>query len=249
MSTLELKLQALGRELAFPPDPDLVGTVRAATARPRRVWWRRPAVLALAVAAVAIGAVLAVPDARSTILRWIGIGSVRVELVEELPELEVRSDLLLGSRVSRAEAERRFGRPLLDAPEGLVGEPDEVWFGFGPAGRRVTYLWGTKEDPRLLLQQFRAGVDPILGKKIVQEKKVGGAGTSVRFATVNGRDALGLFGAPHFVLYLDPDTGDVIEDQVYLAGNVLLWESGDLTLRLEGDLEFWEMLRIARRTR
>jgi hypothetical protein len=30
---------------------------------------------------------------------------------------------------------------------------------------------------------------------------------------------------------------------------VLLWESGDLTLRLEGDLEFAEMLRIARRTR
>jgi hypothetical protein len=248
VNELELQLQALGRELAFPPAPDLVGRVRAATARPRRASWRRPLVIALAALAVAVGAVLAVPDARSTILRWIGIGSVRVELVDELPDVPVRTTLPLGEEVSRAEARRLFGRPLLRPRLDDLGEPDAVYFGLGPGGTRVTYLWGAREKPKLLLQQFRGAVDAGLGKKVVQDKKTA-RGTSVRFATVNGRPALGLFGEPHFLMYLDPRTGEPVEDQVYLAGNVLLWESGDLTLRLEGDLEFAEMLRIARRTR
>ena len=87
-------------------------------------------------------------------------------------------------------------------------------------------------------------MSPELGKKVAQNER-----TSVRFATINGKPALGLFGAPHFRLSRDPATGEPVEDQVYLAGNVLLWEKGDLTLRLEGDLTFAEMLRIARRTR
>jgi hypothetical protein len=206
-------------------------------------------VLALAALVVAVGAALAVPDARSTILRWIGIGSVRVEFVDELPEVDVRGNLLFGRQTTLAAAERQFMHDLLLPPKDLVGEPDEIYFGYGPAGRRVTYLWGTKEDPKLLLQQFRADVEPFFGKKVIQDKKLAEGGTKVRFATINGRPALGLFGAPHYLMYLDPDTGRPVDDQVYLAGNVLLWESGDLTLRLEGDLNFAEMLRIARRTR
>lgn len=248
MTELELRLQSLGRELAFPPEPDLAGRVRAATVRARRASWRRPLVIALAAFAVAVGAVLAVPDARSTILRWIGIGSVRVELVDELPDVPVRTTLPLGEEVSGAEARRRFGRPLLRPRVEDLREPDAVYFGPGPGGTRVTFLWGSRDEPRLLLQQFRGAVDEGLGKKVVQDRKTA-KGTSVRFATVNGEPALGLFGEPHFLMYLDPRTGEPVEDQVYLAGNVLLWQSGDLTLRLEGDLDFEQMLRIARRTR
>jgi len=248
MSVLEQQLRDLGRELAFPPEPDLVARVRAATARRGRPRWRRPLAIALLALAVAVGAVLAVPDARSTVLRWIGIGSVRVELVDELPALEVQGRLDLGTEVGAAEARRRFGRPLLRPRGDEVGDPDAVYVGAGPSGDRVTFLWGSPAEPKLLLQQFRGAVDPALGKKVVQDKKLG-QGTSVRFATVNGAPALGLFGAPHFLMYLDPVTGEPLEDQVYLAGNVLLWESGDLTLRLEGDLTFAEMLRVARRTR
>lgn len=248
MTELELQLRSLGRELAFPAEPDLVGRVRAATARPRRPSWRRPLVIALAALAVAVGAVMAVPEARSTILRWIGVGSVRVELVDKLPDVPVRTSLPLGEEVSQAEARRRFGRPLMRPRLADLREPDAVYVGYGPGGTRVTYLWGTRDEPKLLLQQFRGAVDAGLGKKVVQDKKTA-EGTSVRFATVNGEPALGLFGAPHFLMYLDPRTGEPVEDQVYLAGNVLLWESGELTLRLEGDLEFEQMLRIARRTR
>jgi hypothetical protein len=240
VSVLEQQLRELGREIAYPPEPDLVAGVRAATAAPRGRDRRRLLVLALAVLAVAAGAVLAVPDARSTLLRWIGIGSVRVELVDELPELPVKTTLDLGPEVSPGEAERRFGRPLLRPRLDDLSEPDAVYYD----GRRASFLWGTRERPKLLLQQFPGGVAPEYGKKVAQ-----GSDTSVRFATVNGAPALGLFGAPHFLMYLDAATGEPVEDVVYLAGNVLLWESGDLTLRLEGDLTFAEMLRIARRTR
>lgn len=243
MAELELQLRQLGTELAFPPAPDLRGGVRAQIAerRPRRRF--RPAlVVAFAVLAI-LGAVLAVPEARSQIQRWLRIGLIRVELVDELPKVAVQNRLLLGDRVSLEEAERLMGRPVLLPRLDDPGPPDELYFfGNGPS-RRVTALWGTRSEPKLLLQQFRGAVVPEFGKKIAA------GGTKVRFATVNGRPALGLFGEPHYFMYLDPETREGVTDRVYLVGQVLLWESGELTLRLEGDLNFAEMLRIARRTR
>lgn len=243
MAELELQLRQLGTELDFPSPPDLRGAVRARIAerRPRRRL--RPAlVLAFALLAILV-AVLAVPDARSTIQRWLRIGLVRVEIVDELPKVAVQNRLLLGDRVSLEEATRLMGRPVLLPRLDDPGPPDAIYFfGSGP-GRRITALWGTRSEPRLLLQQFRGDVEPEFGKKIA------GEGTQVRFATVNGRPALGLFGEPHYFMYLDPETHEGVTDRVYLVGHVLLWESGNLTLRLEGDLNFAEMLRIARRTR
>src|ERR671923_2747821 len=83
MPELEQALVALGRELEFPPTPDLVGAVRERLA-PRRAW-RRPLVFALAAVVVAFGIAMAVPPARSAILDFFHIGSVTVERVETLP--------------------------------------------------------------------------------------------------------------------------------------------------------------------
>src|SRR5256885_16442994 len=90
MTELEWALVALGRELDIPAGPDLRSRVRERIERePRR---RRAAVLAVALL-VALGIALAVPPARSAILRFFHIGSVPIEPVETLPPASQRSPL------------------------------------------------------------------------------------------------------------------------------------------------------------
>jgi hypothetical protein len=241
VSELEQDLLLLRHELALPPEPDLRRPVLARIERRHR---RRVAVLALAaLVVVALATALAVPEARSALQRWLRIGVVRVELVDELPQARIQSRLLLGDPVVAAEAARRFGHAVELPRVKDLGPPDRLFvFGSGPS-RRVTALWGSRSAPKLLLQQFRGTVEPEFAKKLAA------GGTDVRFATVNGRPAVGLFGAPHYFMYLDPETHRGVTDRVYLVGNVLLWQSGELTLRLEGDLDFTDMLRLARRTK
>src|SRR5438309_6707286 len=105
MPELERALVALGNELEFPPTPDLVGPLRRRLAR--RAPWRVLA-FALALLAVAFGIAMAVPQARSAILRFFHIGAVTVERVETLPRAEQRPLVAgLGPALSRHAAETR----------------------------------------------------------------------------------------------------------------------------------------------
>ena len=120
MTELERALVALGRELDFPPTPDLAAGVRERLGRRRR--WR-PALVVLAVAAVAIGIAFAVPPARSAILRFLHLGTatiVRVETllaaVDQLPE-EQRSVVALRYFVGLSEVEVA---ETLGIPQGTV---------------------------------------------------------------------------------------------------------------------------------
>ena len=83
MSSLEQRLQRLGQELEYPPEPDVAPAVLVRLDR-RPFPWRVVAV-ALAVLAVAVGAAFAVPQARTTILKWFHLRGVTVERVETLP--------------------------------------------------------------------------------------------------------------------------------------------------------------------
>ena len=119
MSELELRLKSLGRELALPEPPDLApGVLRriAEPARPRLLR-RRAVLVAIAAAVVAVGAVLAVPPARSAILDFFGIGSAEIRLVDELPEVDTgraaeprRRDLARGRAWTGAQAARTARR-------------------------------------------------------------------------------------------------------------------------------------------
>ena len=111
MSSLEQRLHELGGELAFPSEPELAPAVLAHIRR-KPFPWRRAA-LAFAVAAVALGAALAVPQARSALQRWFHVGGATVVRVETLPPAVERSQAGgLGRPVTVAEAERRLGFPL-----------------------------------------------------------------------------------------------------------------------------------------
>ena len=50
---------------------------------------------------------------------------------------------------------------------------------------------------------------------------------------------------PHVLAFVDRD-GNFRESTARLAGKTLIWQQGDVTLRLEGELSMEEALRIAR---
>jgi hypothetical protein len=230
MSELERALLAVGRELDVPEAPDLVPAVlERIESRPGRTtrWFgRRQLAIAVAVALlVALAAVLAVPDARSALLRVLHLGGERIELVDELPPAGSELDeTALGEPVTLEEARRRAGYPLREFEERpdrvyLLGTRPSVWFVYGPPG-----------DVRLLVAQTpRLVVDHDL-----IAKKAAGPGTSIEESDVDGSPAFFLSGDPHLVLLFD-ENGEVVSDSQRLAGNVLLWQDDNVAFRLEGD--------------
>src|SRR5256885_13147909 len=96
----------------MPEAPDLRSRVRERIER-RRPRYRRALVPALALL-VALGIALAVPEARSAILRFFHIGAVTIERVETLPPGRERPLTAgLGPALSLHEAEARSGVALV----------------------------------------------------------------------------------------------------------------------------------------
>jgi hypothetical protein len=239
MPELELALRDLGTSLEWPAEPELeqrvVRRTRELPAR-RPLVPRRTLVIALAVLAVAVGAAFAVPQSRAAILELFHLRGVTIERADELPTVPVQTGLgtFLGDRVTLGQARERASFEVV-VPEAL-GEPDEVYFQESPpAGGMVSFVYGTSDDPHALFTQFAGRVDQVIFKKI--------AADTVEPVTVDGQPGYWLEGA-HFFSYLDRQ-GDMQSEQVRLVGNVLLWERGTRTLRLEADISKEEALRIA----
>ena len=102
----------------------------------------------------------------------------------------------------------------------------------------VSLVYGPVATPRLVLTELRGG----LWQGFVQ--KVGASGTRVEAVTVDGAPGLFVSGDQHFVMFLD-ENGSVADEQTYLAGTVLLWNRGELLLRLEGDLSREQAITLA----
>jgi hypothetical protein len=226
MPELERELRVLGGSLAFPPTPDLAHSVVArlpAPAPARSRWPRRLAIVA-AVLGIAVIAGLAIPQARSAILRVFGIGSVRVEYVDALPAVKPDVPLFLGPEISKNDA------PFHLLESRLLGPPDGIY----ASGNVITFLYGSPDDVRLLVTQIgRPALEPEVVKKIV------GATTNATIVQIEGSLEPGLWieGEPH-VLAL-PDAPE------RLARNTLVWTQGNLTLRLEGATSLDDAIRIA----
>jgi len=227
MPEFDVALRQLGRHIEWPPTPELAPAVRSRIGK-RRAW--RPVAIALAVLVVAVGAVMAVPPARTAIFEWLGIKGVKITRVEQLPPTPVVGNLDLGRPVTLAEARRRA--PWLLVP---TDAPDSVHYSDSIPGGKVTLLWGTPTSVRLLLTEFRGET---FIEKLIQPE------TNVEEVTVDGKPGVWLEDR-HVVLYRNLK-GFTREDTARLVGQTLLWQDGEVTLRLEGDLSKEEALRIAR---
>jgi hypothetical protein len=243
MPELELALADLGRQIEFPPTPDLAPRVRERLAeRPAGrdgLMRRRGLALAFALLAVAVAAVMAVPQTRAAILEFFHLRGVTIERVGELPTVPLQRDfnkLFLGEKVSLDEARERADFEVV--VPGALGDPDGVYFQVSPPGGMVSLVYGTPEHPRALLTEFRGTVDEVIFKKVA-------VGTQIHPVSVNGEPGFFLSGKPHDFSYLDRHR-EFRQEIVRLAGNTLLWERGALTLRLEADIDQQEALKIAR---
>ena len=230
MNELELRLQELGGEIAYPATPRFEPRVRPPAGAPsarcarsrsasRSCWPSLAGVLALS------------PGARSAFLEIFHIRGATVERVETLPDVRAQR-LDYGERVSRAEAERRVGFELLD----LGSEPDAIFV--RPDGL-ASVVYG---DPARPAARALAGARRDLGRLHQEDRP--DSGTIIDEVTVDGEPGLFVAGPEHFVMFLD-ENGLISDERTYLAGTVLLWNRGDRLLRLEGDLTEEEALELA----
>ena len=217
MADLHAELTALAVD--WPETPDLVEGVLARVEAPerprrRRIGWRPALAYGLAALAAAFALTMAAsPDARSAVLEWLGLKSVKIERREPRP---VDSGLPLGTPVTLEQARRRA--PFLSLPA-VLGEPSAVH-----AGRNSVAL---VYDGPILVQEFPARVEPFIEKTL-------GTGARLERLQVDGAPAYWITGAHGFAY--ESDGGGFFEDQ-RLAGNTLLVERADgLLIRVEGEL-------------
>ena len=242
MSELELELRAL--DIEWPETPDLAAAVQERITVRRRSWLSRPAwQLAVACVALLIAVVMAIPPARAAVLEFLGFSSVRITREEPQPS-RFGQALALGDPVTLARAERALPVVVPDA----VGRPDAVYLYEHPTmGPRVDMVYrarpglpaSSNTGAGLLVTEFEAVASPVIEKAI-------GSGAEVDQFTLDGDPAVFISGREHGFAYIPPDGNTQFEGQ-RLAGNTLLVDRSDgVLLRLEGELDRDEAVRIAR---
>ena len=225
--------------------------------------------IAILVGSVLLGlGLLAWPDARNAIADRLGRRGISITHVADVPSppptaipaadqtapgragigvapASAGEVLGLGPSVTLSEARERFGAPVLlpaalGAPAGLYLMDGQlsVVYSPGPALPPVPQAGGVG----LLLTELRATLETnlVLGKGIPP-------GTRVVEARVGASQGLWIDGAPHLFFR---EAGPRVRDlPPRLAGSTLLWEQGELTLRIESALGPDEAVRVAESAR
>jgi hypothetical protein len=236
----ELERALAGIEIEYPATPALAAAVRARVAvapapRRRRVAPRTLAIAFVILLLLAGSAVAAVPSWRHSLLDWLGLRSVKIERVEQLPPTPAGDLLALGTRTTLADAAKQASfMPLV--PPGMP--PDQVFFAEDPPGGQVGLVYTSGDRVRMVITEFRGQQQSVFIQKAL------GPGTTAEDVTVNGQRGIWIQGEPHVLMYRDRD-GAVQGYTPRLATNTLLWRRGDLLLRLEAHISKAEALRIA----
>jgi len=261
---LEGALREVGSRLVYPPTPDVAASVRARLAaapvrQPPRS--HRPVprqwvfAVAFAFAVLLVGGALLVPGVRQAVADRIGLRGVEIRFVEEVRTPEgspVGGSLLLGRRVTLEEARAAAPFPLRVPTRSGYATPDEVYLAGSGGNMAVSFVYRARADlPTTaetgigaLLTQFTGELEWDLTRGGVPVRKGVGPGTRLEAVGVNGDPAYWIEGDAHGFLYRDP-AGGVREEEYRLAGNVLLWEDGEVTLRFESALTKDEAIAVA----
>ena len=188
---------------------------------------------------VALAAGLALsPGARSAFRELFGIGSVEIVRLEQAPATETARLVPFGRPVTFARASRIVPFRIL-LPDTAVSRPPTHVYLDRAGGGIVSLAWCCER--RIVLTELRTVIPGLLEKTI-------GPSTLVESVAVGGNQGLWVEGADH-VIRVVRESGTWRELPVRVTGGVLIWTSGDVTLRLEGDLSKDEALAIAERIR
>jgi hypothetical protein len=274
MSELERRLTQLGRELDWPPTPELAPAVsarlraeadasapagfapdaRAAPGRrsrfvPAASRFRRSLAIALASLLVLAGGVFAaVPDVRDAVLDFFGLRGATIERRQQLPPAPDLAPLRLGERTTLASARESLDfEPLLPR---AGAPPDGVYVDEGVPGGRLSLAYRARTGlPEARSTGLGLLVDQFRGDLSPEYgAKIAGQATVIERFRLDGERAIWLEGAPHFFFYRSPDE-PLREDQLRIAQNVLLLEHGRLLVRLEGAFGRERAVALARSLR
>ncbi|MBA2769326.1 MAG: hypothetical protein H0U35_09395 [Sporichthyaceae bacterium] len=200
--------------------PRLLGRTAQVVARRRRV-----VVVVTAVVLAALGT----PPVRAAVADWFSFAGVGVRL-GSTPSPSVGSPPPTVAAGLSLEAARRLVafEPLvpttLGAPEGVAVSSDR---------RLLSMSWTDTRYGLVRLDEFEGRLDYVFAK----------TAPDVEFTSVNGSFAL-WFDRPHEVVVLDAD-GTRRTETARLAGHTLIWEHGESTLRIEGDLTLAQARQVA----
>lgn len=236
MTELERRVRDAGAAVDWP-DTDLSGPVVArieARERPERGQrWMRAA---LAVAAIAL-LVLATPAGRQAVADLLEVAGIRVQWGDSEPT--GGGELELGVEVTVDEAENRVPFHPLVVVNPVLGAPDAVYLSQTPPGGAIHMVWEAEDrlpaaggtGIGLLYSQFQIEGETGFVKSIRPE-------VEAREVTIRGNPGFWIEGKPHVISY--EGEGGLQEEPARLAANVLAWDEGGVTHRIETtrDLEF-----------
>jgi hypothetical protein len=136
------------------------------------------------------------------------------------------SDAELGNRMTLEEIRSEVDFPVsVPALPGLGGPA--TYLSPLVAGGAVNLVYGPPSGPgRTLITEFVGSVDQDFLHKYID------AGSQVQHVQVGDAPGLWVSGEPHMIAYVDRD-GRVIFSTLRPSGHALLWQQGEVTLRLE----------------
>lgn len=248
-------LARLRTDLVFPKTPDIASTLALndmpGSPGPSRIMARRVSPwswTALTAAAVMIGILaFAIPGTRSTLASWIGYPGIRIEVgtdepVTPAPPTSIGGTLLLGRQVSirEAAAAARFdivaptGDRITGTPETYLLQRDDAVMAslLYPASEVLPEI-GRSRVGLLLMQIDSPESTALITKRSMNEQSP----VSVQ---VNGAQGWWIEGG---ILSVEP----VYESGAFerSSGNVLIWEQGGVTYRMESALTMPDALALA----
>ncbi|MFL5860455.1 MAG: hypothetical protein ACJ780_06720 [Solirubrobacteraceae bacterium] len=243
MRELERKLVDLGRTIRESDPPPVthrvIAELREQGPPARQFPLRRLAAVAVAIVAVAAAAAVAVPSARTSALRFFHLRGETITRVDKLPQVPPRGPLAPGRMISLADARSRVSSWFaLMVPKHDRTPAHTFYYGLDPPGGQVTLVYGSLRRPRLLVTEFEGRH---AGRPF--SKKAPSA-TTVEPVKVGEDRAIWLGGAKHAFSFVD-EFGTSREVKTRLAGNTLIWQQGNVTLRLEADISKAAAIKLA----
>lgn len=250
---LEQRLRDLSGAVHFPETPDFAAMFqRDIVAKPVPISSRRPVariILAAAVALLILGATLAlIPGARHAVADWLDIPGLRLTVGDDAPiALPATPETSLAARygpaVSLELAAAVVNFPLLlPAHPSVTGTPAIYFAQEANPVVLIAYPPGdalpeaAQSGVGLLLVEFRAGSDTVWGMKQA------GTANDISVVRIAGVEALWIGGVHTLMIAPSAPGGTPVSHQ---SANVLAWNVGGVTYRLEADLPIETMIAIA----
>jgi hypothetical protein len=229
-----------------------VGTVKSRTSRAVR---RLQIAMTLLVIAIVL---FAIPGVRHAVADWLGLRGVRIErqpaptTVPPSPTTHVATTLPplgFGSPTSIEAAQSALPFAFAVLHDARLGAPDGVYVDRSIADGVFSLVWkpipsaGIPPSPALpdiglVFSAFRGRVDDASFMKMLPP------GTTVESVQVGGDAGFWIKGEPH-QLSASTGPGRYFAVETRLATNTLLWQHGDVTYRIEADIDRERALALA----